>query len=143
MRPTLLRATGNASFLTCDQPVAIFHPKASPRDPYGIGIAHPGTEISVPLSRDALLTLSWSSDPAVDREATSDEIAEFNRRTVVMADSLVFAPDASERAIEATRRYSHCSAGIVQDMLDTGHETLHLARFRPVMRSDCYESPPK
>lgn len=143
MTPTLLRAPGDASFLSCDQPVAIFHPTASPRDAYGIGIAHPGTEISVPLSSRALLLLSWSSDPPVDREAQPDEIAEFNRRTVVMAEALVFAPDASESAIETTRRYGHCSAGMVLDVLDTGHEALHLGRFRPVMRADSYPAPPK
>jgi len=90
----------------------------------------------VPLSTRALLFLSWSSDPPVDRQATSDEISEFNRRTVVMADALVFAPDASESAIETTRRYAHCSAGMVLDVLDTGHESLHIGRFRSVMRAD-------
>jgi hypothetical protein len=143
MRPTLLRAPEDASFLTCDQPVAIFHPTASPKDTYGIGIVHPGTEISVPLSSRALLLLSWSSEPPVDREATPDEIAEFDRRTVVMADALVFAPDASGSAIETTRRYAHCTAGMVLDVLDTGHESLHVGRFRPVMRPDCYPSPSK
>jgi hypothetical protein len=138
MSPTLLKASGNARFLTCDQPVAIFHPTASPKDAYGIGIAHPGTEISVPLSSGTLLLLSWSLDPPVDREATSEEIAEFNRRTVVMADTFVFARDASELAVETTRRYAHCSAGMMLDILDTGHEALHIGRFRPVMRPDRY-----
>jgi hypothetical protein len=143
MRPTLLRAPASAYFLTCDQPVAVFHPTASPKDTYGIGIAHPGTEISVPLASRALLLLSRSSDPPVDREATPDEVAEFNRRSVVMAGALVFAPEASEGAIETTRRYGHCSAGTVLDVLDTGQGAFHLGRFRPVMRADCYPPPPK
>ena len=72
---------------------------------------------------------------------TADEVVEFNRRTVVMADSLVFAPKESELAVETTRRYGHCSAGMALDFLDAGSEALHVARFRPVMRPDRYNAP--
>lgn len=139
--PTILRAPLETFFLTCDQPVAIFHPTATPTDPYGIGLAHADTEVSVPLSSGALLLLSWRTDSAGDRDATPDEVAELNRRTVVMADSLVFAPEAADVAVEMTRRYAHCSAGMELDFLDAGSEALHVARFRPVMRPDRYGPP--
>lgn len=142
MRPTALRAPGGTFFLTCDQPVAIFHPTASPTDAYGVGLAHADTQVSVPLSSGVLLLLSWGTESAADRDATVDEVIEFNRRTVVMADSLVFAPEESQFAVETTRRYSHCSAGMALDFLDAGSEVLHLARFRPVMRPDRYNAPP-
>lgn len=141
MRPTILRAPRETFFLTCDQPVAIFHPTASPTDPYGIGVAHTDTELSVPLSSRVLLLLSWRTDLAPDRDATVDEMVEFNRRTVVMADSFVFAPEKSELAVELTRRYGHCWAGMALDFLCAGSEALHLARFRPVMRPDRYAPP--
>jgi len=142
MRPTILRAPRETFFLTCDQPVAIFHPKASPADAYGVGLANTETEVSVPLSSGVLLFLARGTESATDRGATVDEMIEFNRRTVVMADSLVFAPEASQLAVETTRRYSHCSAGMALDFIDAGSEALHLARFRPVMRPDRYEAPP-
>lgn len=141
MRPTVLRAPEGTFFLTCDQPVAVFHPTASPTDAYGVGLADPATEVSVPLSSRVLLFLSWATEPAADRDATVDEVVEFNRRTVIMADSLVFAPEASPWAVETTARYSHCSAGMALDFLDAGTEALHLARFRPIMRPDRYDGP--
>lgn len=141
MTPTILRAPRQTFFLTCDQPVAIFHPTASPTDAYGIGPQDADAELSVPLSSSALLLLSWRNESAADRDATPEEMVEFNRRTVVMADSLVFAPEPSEFAVELTRRYGHCSAGMSLEFLDAGSEALHLARFRPVMRPDRYAPP--
>jgi hypothetical protein len=142
MKPHVLRAPEGTFFLTCDQPVAIFHPTASPTDAYGIGLADTDTELSVPLSSGVLLLLSWETKSASDRAATADEMIEFNRRTAVMADSLVFASEPSQLAVETTRRYSHCLAGMALDFLDAGNEAVHLARFRPVMRPDRYDVPP-
>jgi hypothetical protein len=122
MTPTILRAPSDTFFLTCDQPVAIFHPTASPTDPYGIGLAHADTEVSVPLSSRVLLLLSWRADSIADGEATADGVAEFNRRTVVMADSFVFAHAPTDTAVELTRRFAHCSAGMALDVLDAGTE---------------------
>ncbi len=143
IRPSVLRAPDHTVFLTCDQPVAVYHPAASPTDAYGDGgLADPTTEVSVPLSSHALLLLSRAADPPADRVATSEEVAEFNRRTIVMADSLVFAPEASKWAVETVARYSHCSAGIALDFLDAGTQALHLARLRPVTRPDRYPNGP-
>jgi hypothetical protein len=141
MTPTVLRAPSETFFLTCDQPVAIFHPAASPTDPYGIGLAHADTEVSVPLSSRVLLLLSWRAGSAADGDATLDEVDEFNRRTVVMADAFVFAHAATDTAVDLTRRFAHCSAGMTLDFLDAGTEAVHVARFRPVMRPDRYAPP--
>jgi Protein of unknown function (DUF4238) len=105
MRPIILRAPDGTFFLTCDQPVAIFHPTATPADDYGVGLVDLATEVSVPLSTTALLHLSWRIKPDSDldkgdRLATTEEMVEFNRRTVVMASSLVFAPEPAQVAIE-------------------------------------------
>jgi hypothetical protein len=141
MKPTILRAPREESFLTCDQPVAIFHPTASPTDAYGVGLADTDIQVSVPLSSNVLLLLSWGTETATDRDATADEVFEFNRRTIIMADSLIFAAEASELAVKMARRYGHCSAGMELDSLDSGRETLHVARFRPVMLPDHYDAP--
>jgi hypothetical protein len=146
MRPTILRAPEGTFFLTCDQPVAIFHPTASPTDTYGVGLADLATEVSVPLSSCALLRLSWTINPGTERDetdrvATTDEVVEFNRRTMIMANSLVFAPELSQWAVETTSRQRHCFAGIDLDVLDAGSGVAHLGRFRPVMRPDRYKAP--
>ncbi len=138
MRPSVLRVPEGAFLLTCDQPVAVYHPNASPTDTYGTGLIDPATEISFPLSSRALLRLAWSSDAPEDRLLTSAELEEFNRRTIVMAEALVFAPTRSESAESAVARYGHCSAGIDFQVLDTRRGALHLSRFRPVMRADRY-----
>jgi hypothetical protein len=142
MKPSLLRAPGGVVFLTSDQPVARYHPTASPTDAYGTGPVDVAAEISVPLSSHTLLLLSWPTNPPNDRVATSDEVAEFNRRTVVMADSLVFAPEECRWAVETVARYGHCSAGVDLDFFDAGEKALHLARFRPVMPPGCYPNGP-
>ena len=96
--------------------------------------------MSFPLSRRVLLLLSWTAQSPIDRQATVEEVAEFNRRSVVMADSLVFAPERSEWAVETTARYRQCSAGTRFDLLETDSGAFHLARFRPVMRADRYDN---
>lgn len=142
MKPSILRAPGGVVFLTSDQPVALYHPTASPTDAFGTGLVDVAAEISVPLSSHALLLLSWPTNPPNDRVATSDEVAEFNRRTVVMADSLVFAPEECRWAVETVARYGHCSAGIDLDFSDAGEKALHLARFTPVMHPGRYPNRP-
>ena len=60
------------AFLTCDNPVFF---------PTGVGIGHPQTEISFPLSSHTLL---WASRQRLSEgyyEATTQEVEEFNRRT--------------------------------------------------------------
>ena len=99
MRPSILRAKDRESLLTCDQPVALFHPEASARDPYGTGLADPRTELSLPLTSQVLLRLTWDKRSREDRALTAAEVREFNRRTVVMAHGLVFAPNASETTV--------------------------------------------
>jgi hypothetical protein len=58
-----------------------------------------------------------------------------------MADAFVFAHAPMDTAVELTRRFAHCSAGMALDFLDAGTEAAHVARFRPVMRPDRYGPP--
>lgn len=138
MKAAILRAQEGTHFLTCDQPVAVFNPSATATDTYGTGLEHPETQVSLPLSSGAMLLLGRKISGPADREATPAEVAEFNRRTVVMADSLLFAPETSQGSIGLVSRYAHCSAGMVEDVLVTDAEAALIVRFRPVLRAECY-----
>ncbi|HUV66799.1 MAG TPA: DUF4238 domain-containing protein [Sedimentisphaerales bacterium] len=140
MTPSILRVPEGTSLLTCDQPVALFHPDANPTDPYGVGFAHRAIQVSIPLCRGALLLLTWDKTAARERMLTSPEVDEFNRRTVVMADTFVFAPEESELLVATVVRYSHCWAGFNLQVLDGGDSAFHLSRFRPVMTADRYHA---
>ncbi|MCD4699990.1 MAG: DUF4238 domain-containing protein [Phycisphaerae bacterium] len=138
MQPRIFHVPAGAMLLTCDQPVAIYHPEASPNDPYGIGIVHAHTEISFPLSSQVLLHLCWDTSVSENRLLTSAEVDEFNRRTIIMADSLIFAPEQSEYATAAVKRYRQYSAGVDLQVLDDGTGHFHIQRFRPVMSAERY-----
>lgn len=140
MTPSILRAPKGNNLLTCDQPVAVFHPEADPADPYGIGLADPRTQLSLPLSSQVLLLLTWDKDAVRERLLQPDEVNEFNRRTTVMAEALVFAPEASESAIQTVAQNKHCSAGIALRVLDSGDSALHMSTFRPVMPAEKYRA---
>lgn len=131
MTPSVLRAPQDSFFFTSDQPVALYNPRAHPNDPYGIGLRHPETEITIPLSTDGLLHLSWRNKPP-GRLLSPLEIEEYNRRTAVMADSLVFAPHESPSIVRLVNRYRERSAGMELTVLDAGGRMLHLTRVRMI-----------
>src|SRR5262249_7315540 len=95
MNASLVRTCDGCRFFTCDQPVALFNSKATPQDPYGVALVHPDTEVSVPLSHDLLLLLSWNT-LAPQQTANASEVAEYNRRTVIMASKFLFVTQADE-----------------------------------------------
>jgi hypothetical protein len=142
MTPSILRAPQGKVLLTCDQPVAVFNPEADPANAYGIGLAHPRTQISFPLSSGVLLLLTWDQDAVRERLLLPDEVNEFNRRSAVMAEALLFAPKQSEAAIEVVAQNKHCSAGIALQVLNTGDSALHMSTFRPVMPAERYQAAP-
>jgi len=141
MTPSLFHAPKESFFLTCDHPFVIYHPKATPTDLYGVGPAHKDVEISVPLSSRVLLQLSWNTESENQRVASSIEVEEFNRRTVVMADSFVFAPECSKYAGQIVSKYNHCSAGFDFQTLDVNKGGFHLVNCWPVMPAKRY--PPR
>ncbi|MEW5913308.1 MAG: DUF4238 domain-containing protein [Thermodesulfobacteriota bacterium] len=142
MKPSVLHAPDGESFLTCDQPVAVYNPDASPSDPFGTGPADSHSEISLPLSSRALLHLTWDKRGPRERILSSSEVEEFNRRTIVMADSLIFASESNEATNALVARYAHCSANHEVEVLNRGKGYLHVARFRPVMAPNRYPKSP-
>lgn len=138
MKACLIHAKGGDFFLTCDQPVVVYHPTADQTANYGVGLSDPATEVTLALSSEVLVHLSWNKDNPDARVGTSKEIDELNRRTIIMAESLVFAPTESRQALAAVTRYRQYFAGVDRQVLDAGLESLQVLRFRPVFGVDQY-----
>jgi len=138
MKATLLDAPEGSSFLTCDQPVALFHPTARSDDFYGVGLIDPATEITLALSSRVLLRLTWPSAESERRPASASEVGEFNRRTIIMATSLVFASATPDSTMTDISRYKMYSAGPEHAVTDMGESLFHVVRNRAVMSHDRY-----
>lgn len=138
MRATLLRAPFGERFLTSDQPVAVYHPTRW-KGSYGAGPETPGSEVSFPLSSRALLLLDHQPYGHEERTATSAEVQEFNRRTVVMADQYVFIGEAPDHALKATINAGQMFAGFRFDSLDDGKGFLQVHGFTPVGPAPLHE----
>jgi Protein of unknown function (DUF4238) len=131
MRLTLYRAPFGTAFITSDQPVALYHGGLA-GSAYGVGPATPGVEVSLPLSSHALLKLDHGRGNDVERIATSDEVAEFNRRTILMAREYVFAGEPAERTASLVSNNATVFAGFVHDNIESDREFLQIHRFLPV-----------
>ena len=85
----LIAATDAPDFVTCDHPVAVVFKDPKIRGPIGYGL--PRTEVSFPLStRHALLGVL--EDPLQPRlEASAEQVAAINSRTVYHADRQVYS----------------------------------------------------
>ena len=129
MQATLFRAS-RGSFITGDQPVSLYHEDKN--SPYGVGPATPGVEITVPLTSSALLRLRHSDEEDVDLVASTEEIAEFNRRTIVMAERYLYTGCSPAEIGARALLLKDSFAGFTFDMLRTGRETYQVQRFIPV-----------
>ena len=140
MTLTVIRAPDGEFFLTGDQPVAVFSPSAKLTRSEGVALTASDVELSLPLSRDTLIRLDWKSGSTDYVSATPDEVSEFNRRSVVMASSYVFAPDANAAAAsEIVQRHRQFSAGMQPPQtMDGGLSAIHKLFFRPVVSRDQY-----
>jgi len=135
---SLLHAPKGHNLLTCDNPVAFYRKDATRSDNYGTGMDHPNVEISLPLSRSALLKFSWKEEP-VDAHMTAEDVLEFNRRTVVMAEKVIFAPAQSEEFQRLVSDHSHCKAGFRVDTLHHSSGLWMLTSHWPVMPDEEYK----
>ena len=143
MHLSLWRTEGTAELLTSDNPVSIFRPDAKREDHYGTGIADRRVQISVPIANDALILLMWNHD--APREGQLDDVLvhEYNRRTVVSADKVVFASTNNEDILRIVDEFRHCSTSRQIETVDCGSQFFHLMTQWPVMPSEEYPAPPK
>lgn len=127
MRPTLLHCPFGARFVTSDQPVALFHPLAT--SGAGIGPATPGVEVSLPLSSRSLLLLDHLPGDPREVVATSSDVEEFNRRTIIMARDYVFTGEAPESLMPAIDASRGQSAGFEFNDIETDKGYVQVQRF--------------
>ena len=128
MRSTLYVAPPGMSFVTSDQPVALFHPAADQMT-HGVGPNVPGVEITLPLSSRKLLRLDHSRTEHSEQVALPSEVAEFNRRTIVMSKRFVFTASHPENYVNLAESTRGIRAGFVYDDLDYGDGLVQVQRF--------------
>jgi len=118
-------------FVTSDNPVALFHPSYDEIRPYGVGLATRGVELTLPLSSDTLIRAGRELQQG-SFLASAEEVVEFNRRTIIMGESYVFATKANTELKGMIGKLRHLSAGFVFDNLFHGDGSVHISRFIPV-----------
>ena len=111
--------------------MAVYSPSAKLARSEGVALTESDVEISLPLSRDTLLRLDWKPANPESVYAKPEEVAEFNRRTVIMASSYVFAPHINAvGASEIAQRYQQFSAGVQPlQTMDAGLSVFHKQFF--------------
>jgi len=126
MRPTLFHCPFGTRFVTSDQPVALFHPLAAR---IGVGPATPGVEISLPLSSRSLLLLDHLPGDPREVVASSADVEEFNRRTIIMARDYVFTGEGPESLMPAIDAWKGQAAGFEYEDIETDKEYVQVQRF--------------
>jgi Protein of unknown function (DUF4238) len=132
MRATLYRPPLGCGFVTSDQPVALFHPTINRSSPIGAGPAMPGVEITLPLTNSHLLMLDHKNGPNSIEIASLPEVAEFNRRTIIMTTSYIFAKYNTSQIASLVEQNKDKSAGHTFDTTQDGESFYQLHRFIPV-----------
>ncbi len=127
----LLVAEEPNSFLTSDNPVALYHPNYEQIKPYGVGPAIRGTEVSIPLSSQLLLVAGSELEPGT-YAANRGQVDEFNRRVVVMAENYVFCSELNDDVNKLVNKNKRIFAGFQFENLFHGDGSVHILRFIPV-----------
>lgn len=133
MHHSIWRTVGDDELLTSDNPISLFRPDAKRGDDYGTGLGDRRVEISVPLSRHALLLLTWNQDGPKEGMLSDALTREYNRRTIVSADNVVFASTNRTELIGMVDEFRHCSASLQMETADCGDALIHLMTQWPVM----------
>lgn len=119
------------SFVTSDNPVALFHPNYDDLKPYGVGLAIKGVELTFPLSFDTLVVAGRHLEPG-SYLAKRDQVNEFNRRTIIMGENYIFSNKNSTELKIYIRELKDLFAGFTFDNLYYGNGSVHISRFIPV-----------
>ena len=119
------------SFVTSDNPVALYHPNYDKIRPYGVGLAMKGVEITFPLTSDTLIRAAHNLEPGASI-ASPEEIDEFNRRTIIMSERYIFSSTVSTELKHRIGKLKDIRAGFVFDNLFYGDGSIHISRFIPV-----------
>lgn len=132
MRATLYRCDDNGYFFTCDQPVALVDPSYKINTQNGIGPASPTVEITMPLTKKALLKLDHKPGHHCEKLATDNEVKEFNRRTIIMANKYIFMGHNPSNEMPQISKNSRTYSGFKSSDIEIQDGYLHIHRFIPV-----------
>lgn len=119
------------TFVTCDNPVALYHPNYDDIKPYGVGLGIKGAEVTFPLNSNILIAAGFHLEPGTYL-ADHDRVVEFNRRTIIMSENYVFSNHDSAELITQIANYQNVFAGFTFDNLYHGDGSVHIQRFIPV-----------
>lgn len=119
------------TFVTCDNPVALYHPNYDDIKPYGVGLGIKGVEVTFPLSSNILIAAGFHLKPGVYL-VNHDQLYEFNRRTIIMSENYVFSSQVSDESIKQIANYQKVFAGFTFDNLYHGDGSVHISKFIPV-----------
>lgn len=131
MRATLYRCSSGQLFVTSDQPVALFHPTPGSTNSYGVGPAIKEVEITLPLTSSSLLKLDHEPGQHLETLATPDEVKEFNRRTIIMAQSYIFTREQPQDVAAQIGLLSNIFAGFRFEDLHTNGSLYQVQRCIP------------
>lgn len=102
---SLLLAPAESDFITSDSPFSVFRLDERGMATVGVGIGHPGAELTLPLSPQLALRLSlWERRPR--RRLTRGEMQEINRRVACQAIRFVYASRFSKRTMALVEKFS-------------------------------------
>ena len=118
-------------FVTSDNPVALYHPNYDKIRPYGVGLAMKEVEVTLALSTNTLIRTGPHLEAGTST-ASVEEVEEFNRRTIIMADKYVFTSIVTDDLRGDIRDVKDVMAGFVFDNLFYGDGSYHISRFIPV-----------
>lgn len=119
------------SFITSDNPVALYHPNYDEIKPYGVGLAIKGVEVTLPLSSNILIAAGLHLEPGLYL-ADHTQVIEFNRRTIIMGENYVFSNEISDELKTHIESQQNIFAGFTFDNLYHGNGSVHISRFIPV-----------
>jgi len=119
------------AFVTSDNPVALYHPNYNALKPYGVGLAIKDVELTMPLSSDTLLMAGGHLKPG-SYTASTEQVNEFNRRTIIMGESYVFSSNIHDKLRKDINELKGLFAGFKHENLFYGDGSVHISRFIPV-----------
>ncbi|GEM_PF-5232096 len=131
MKCKLLIAPPKCDFITGDSPVSIYHHNYAAIRPYGVGLAFKDVEVTFPISKRYLVKFTWNgTEESV--ELQKDQVTEYNRRTIIMANKYIFSPETSQHLIQQISKFHDIQAGYDLSNMWYGNGAAHIARFIPV-----------
>jgi hypothetical protein len=131
MKWKLILTPSEYNFITGDTPVSIYHPNYKAIRPYGVNIAFRDIEVTFPISKKHLVKLTWNGKDE-SLQAQKNQVAEYNRRTIIMAEKYVFTSETSPHLKKQIVRFHNLQAGYKIDDMWYGEGAVQIARFIPV-----------